>query len=133
MTTNWGYEKQEIRLFERLGNSCIMKQFATVICWNTKQWSNFIPLRSNIQCPIYEFELARRGGLSNMYSSMHAIEIDRTFYRRDIATTPHLTTLSWIPPNHSSIISQLAYTSQFTLSSSSSLPFSYFISFGVWN
>ena len=37
MTTNWGYEKQEIRLFERLGNSCIMKQFATVICWNTKQ------------------------------------------------------------------------------------------------
>ena len=30
------------------------------------------------------------GGLSNMYRSTRAIEIDRTFYRRDIATTPTL-------------------------------------------
>jgi len=62
MTTNWDTRSRKLDFLERLGNSCIMKQYATVICWNTKHSSHFIPLRSNIQCPIYEFELARREG-----------------------------------------------------------------------
>jgi len=115
MTTNWEYEKQKIRL---LGASLKFLHYET-ICNSNLLEHKMLQLHhsSKIQytVPNLRIRAGTQGGLSNMYSSTHAIEIDRTFYRRDIATTPTLQP----SPEYPQIILQSSLSSQIHHSSPS--------------